>query len=239
MDRTKEFLSTISHEIRTPLTSIKGFSKTLLDSYDNLSDESKKKFINIILEQSKRLENLIENALLAAQTNEEETNLVFKKTDINTTLNKSIELVKMNYKDFTYNTNFTPNLYSALDTDKLEQVFVNILDNASKYSLNSNIVEVQTKTNEKENLIKIKNYGVCIPKEEQSKIFDKFYRIDTYLTSKKQGSGLGLYIVKMLVEKMNGTITVKSENSQSPYVEFIISFPIFEIENFTKGAKIV
>ena len=239
MDRTKEFLSTLSHEIRTPLTSIKGFSKTILDSYDNLSDEAKKKFINIILEQSKRLENLIENALLAAQTNEEDVSLVFKKTDINLILNKSIELVKMNYKGFLYNTKLNPNLYSALDTDKLEQVFVNVLDNASKYSLNSNTVEITTETSAKENIIKIKNYGAFIPEEEQSKIFDKFYRIDTYLTSKKQGSGLGLYIVKMLVEKMNGKITVQSENTKVPYVEFIISFPVFEIEDFTKGAKVV
>ena len=88
MDRTKEFLSTISHEIRTPLTSIKGFSKTMLDSYDNLSDEQKKKFLSIILEQSQRLINLVENALTAADSNESYNNLVFKKTDINRVLQK-------------------------------------------------------------------------------------------------------------------------------------------------------
>ena len=111
MDRTKEFLSTISHEIRTPLTSIKGFSKTILDSYDSLSDEQKKKFIKIILEQSERLTGLIENALTAAETDNKYSNFIFKKADINSILNKSIEVVKINYKNIFYKTDFEKGLY--------------------------------------------------------------------------------------------------------------------------------
>ena len=79
MDRTKEFLSTLSHEVRTPLTSIKGFSKTILDSYDNLDDEQKKKFIKIIYEQSQRIINLMENALSVADSEVDYNNLIIKK----------------------------------------------------------------------------------------------------------------------------------------------------------------
>ena len=236
MDRTKEFLSTISHEIRTPLTSIKGFSKTILDSYDSLSDEQKKKFIKIILEQSERLTGLIENALTAAETDNKYSNFIFKKADINSILNKSIEVVKINYKNIFYKTDFEKGLYCCLDTDKTEQIFVNILDNASKYSQNSNTVEIKTGCKNEYNFISVKNYGTCIPKEKQDKIFDKFYRVDSYLTSKTQGSGLGLYIVKMLVEKMDGKIETVSENNPD-YTEFIIYFPTFKVEEFTKGAK--
>lgn len=235
MDTIKEFLSTISHEIRTPLTSIKGFSKTMLDSYENLSDEQKKKFLKIIYEQSQRLINLIENALTAANETENNTNFIFKKTDINSILIKSIDLVKMNYKDMSFETNLSKDLYSTLDWDKLQQIFVNVLDNASKYSINSNKVEIKTYNKENKNFISIKNFGTTIKDEEKEKIFDKFYRIETYLTSKAQGSGLGLYIVKMLVEKMNGEIQVVSDESNNS-VEFLISFPIFAIEEFTKGA---
>lgn len=235
MDTIKEFLSTISHEIRTPLTSIKGFSKTMLDSYENLSDEQKKKFLKIIYEQSQRLINLIENALTAANETENNTNFIFKKTDINSILIKSIDLVKMNYKDMSFETNLSKDLYSTLDWDKLQQIFVNVLDNASKYSINSNKVEIKTYNKENKNFVSIKNFGTTIKDEEKEKIFDKFYRIETYLTSKAQGSGLGLYIVKMLVEKMNGEIQVVSDESNNS-VEFLISFPIFAIEEFTKGA---
>lgn len=235
MDNVKEFLSTISHEIRTPLTSIKGFSKTMLDSYDNLSEEQKKKFLKIIYEQSQRLINLIENALTAANETENNSNFIFKKTDINLILKKSIDLVKMNYKNMSFETNLTKDLYSTLDWDKLQQIFVNILDNASKYSINSNKIEIKTFNKENKNFISVKNFGTTIKEEEKEKIFDKFYRIETYLTSKTQGSGLGLYIVKMLVEKMNGKIEVVSDEKNNA-VEFIVSFPIFAIEDFTKGA---
>ena len=239
MDRVKEFLSTISHEIRTPLTSIKGFSKTILDSYDNLTDEQKKKFIKIILDQSERLKNLVENALTAANTDEEHINFVYKKADINLILNKSVELVKMNYKNIQYKTNLEPKLYSALDTDKLEQIFVNVLDNASKYSVNSNIVEIKTNATGANNIISVKNYGTFIPKDKQDKIFDKFYRVESYLTSNTQGSGLGLYIVKILTEKMGGKIEVFSNKEKNPYAEFRITFPSFVLEDFTKGIKVV
>ncbi len=234
MDRTKEFLSTISHEIRTPLTSIKGFSKTMLDSYDNLSDEQKKKFLSIILEQSQRLINLVENALTAADSNESYNNLVFKKTDINRVLQKSIDLVKINYKDKKYITDYENNLYSAADNDKLEQVFVNLLDNASKYSVNSDKIEIKTYSKDKKNVISIKNYGSYIDEKEQKAVFEKFYRIDSYLTSKTQGSGLGLYIVKMLVDKMNGNIYINSANNTNPYCEFVVELPVFTLEEFTK-----
>lgn len=237
MDRTKEFLSTISHEIRTPLTSIKGFSKTIIDSYDNLTDEQKKKFLQIIYEQSQRLINLVENALTAADSDKAYNNLVFKKTDINFILQKSIDVVKINYKDKKYITNFENNLYSMTDNDKLEQVFVNLLDNASKYSINSNDIEIKTYTKDKKNIISIKNYGSYIDKKEQNAVFEKFYRIDSYLTSKTQGSGLGLYIVKMLIDKMNGNIYINSSNDKIPFCEFIIELPVFAIEEFTKTKK--
>ena len=237
MDRTKEFLSTISHEIRTPLTSIKGFSKTIIDSYDNLTDEQKKKFLQIIYEQSQRLINLVENALTAADSDKAYNNLVFKKTDINSILQKSIDVVKINYKDKKYITNFENNLYSMTDNDKLEQVFVNLLDNASKYSINSNDIEIKTYTKDKKNIISIKNYGSYIDKKEQNAVFEKFYRIDSYLTSKTQGSGLGLYIVKMLIDKMNGNIYINSSNDKIPFCEFIIELLVFAIEEFTKTKK--
>ena len=233
MDTKKEFLSTINHEIRTPLTSIKGFAETILSSYDKLSDEQKKKFINIIKEQSIRLINLVENALNAADSDVEYNNLVFKKTNINEILLKSIDVVKVNYKNFIFEKNLSNGLFSSLDKDASEQIFINILDNACKYSNNSNKVEITTYFKDNKNFISIKNFGEIIEENEKENIFDKFYRTQTYLTSKVQGSGLGLFIVKTLISKMNGEISVNcSEKEKS--VEFLIAFPVFILEDFTK-----
>lgn len=233
MDNKKEFLSTINHEIRTPLTSIKGFAETILSSYDKLSDEQKKKFINIIKEQSIRLISLVENALNAADSDVDYNNLVFKKTDINEILLKSIDVVKVNYKNFIFEKNLSNGLFSSLDKDALEQIFINILDNACKYSNNSNKVEIKTYVKDNKNYISIKNFGEIIEDCEKEKIFDKFYRTQTYLTSKVQGSGLGLFIVKTLISKMNGEIQVNS-NKKEKSVEFLIGFPVFILEDFTK-----
>ena len=115
--------------------------------------------------------------------------------------------------------------------------FVNLLDNASKYSINSNDIEIKTYTKDKKNIISIKNYGSYIDEKEQNAVFEKFYRIDSYLTSKTQGSGLGLYIVKMLIDKMNGNIYINSSNDKIPFCEFIIELPVFAIEEFTKTKK--
>lgn len=237
MDNKKEFLSTINHEIRTPLTSIKGFAETILGSYDKLNDEQKKKFLNIIKEQSIRLINLVENALNAADSDVEYNSLVFKKTDINEILLKSIDVVKVNYKDFIFKKNLSPSLFSSLDKDALEQIFINILDNACKYSNGSNVAEIKTYIKGGKNYISVKNYGEIIEESEKEKIFDKFYRTQTYLTSKTQGSGLGLFIVKNLVLKMNGEIEVKC-NEKEKSVEFLIGFPVFVLEDFTKLSAI-
>ena len=240
MDSAKEFLSTISHEIRTPLTSIKGFSKTILDSYDNLTDEQKKKFIKIIYEQSERLKNLVENALLAADSEKEYTTSVFKKTDINSVLKNAVEVVKINYKERKYNLKLTPNIYSKLDSDKLQQIFVNILDNASKYSTVQKEIEISTYTKENFNFITVRNYGIEIPEEFQNRVFEKFFRVQNYLTSSTQGSGLGLYITRVLTEKNGGEVFVNCGTfggENIPYTEFTLKFPVYSAEEFIRGVK--
>ena len=95
-DKTKdEFISTLSHEIRTPLTSIKGFSKTMLDNWDKLDDASKKKFLNIILEQSDRLINLVENVLSIAKT-ARETEIILKEINLSKLIKNVCDIVKIN-----------------------------------------------------------------------------------------------------------------------------------------------
>ena len=96
MDIQDEFISTVSHELRTPLTSIRGFSQTLLNSWDKIDDDSKKKFIKIIEDQSNRLINLVENVLTVSKENN--GNYIFKKVNINTLIEKIIPLFSEQYK---------------------------------------------------------------------------------------------------------------------------------------------
>ena len=232
-----EFISTLSHEIRTPLTSIKGFSKTILDNWEALNDESKKRFLNIIIEQSDRLINLVENVLDVAKA-DNEVEIILKEVNLLSLIKNVTDILKMNYKtkNFIIKTPSTGSVNSITNKDKLEQVFTNIIENACKYSGNQNNIEIKIESKADFNIVSIKNFGSHIKEDEIEKVFEKFYRIDNYLTSSAQGSGLGLYIAKNLIEKMQGKIEINS-SVEDNYTEFLIYIPVFDFETMAKKVK--
>ena len=230
-----EFISTLSHEIRTPLTSIKGFSQTMLNSWDLLDDKKKKEFLEIILNQSKRLINLVENVLNVAKIDSNSNDIILSKVEINNLIKNAINMLKIANSDFEFDFMQSKDKLNCLcDSDKTQQVILNILDNAVKYSIDSKKIEIKTKNKNDFNVISIKNFGNYIEEEKIEKIFEKFYRIDSYIKSQTQGSGLGLYIAKTLAEKMQGKIEVISSKEEN-WVEFLIYLPIYEVEKLTKN----
>lgn len=233
-DIKEEFISTLSHEIRTPLTSIRGFSKTMLDNWQSLDDEQKKKFLSIIANQSQRLINLVENVLNVSKIDSGADDNVLTKVDARNAINNAIAVVKANYKDFNFNFTICSKEAILADFNKLQQVLINVLDNAAKYSKNSKIIEINLKNDKNNAIISVKNFGVSIDEKYFDKIFDKFYRIDSHLKSTTQGSGLGLYITKHLLVGMDGDIKVKSGQNPS-YSEFIVTLPLYEVEKATLG----
>ena len=230
-----EFISTLSHEIRTPLTSIKGFAQTMLNSWDKLDDEKKKEFLKIITNQSQRLINLIENVLNVAKIDSNSENLVLIKVNANQIMQNCINVVSMNYPDFEFNIEKSKNeLFCLSDSDKTQQILLNILDNALKYSKNYKKIDIKIFAKNDFVVFSVINWGNYIEKDKIPKIFEKFYRIDSYLNSTAQGSGLGLYIVKNLVDKMQGKIEVNSSKEELK-TEFLVYLPVYEIEKQTKN----
>jgi len=221
MDKIQEdFISTVSHELRTPLTSIKGFSDTMLNSYESLNDEQKKKFLLIIKEQSERLINLVENLLCVTRLQSTSDTMVYKEVNVIKALNSVIEILKMKFPKHRFLISNKANLPEAFcDVDKFQQVLLNIIDNACKYSEEGSSVKI--KTFEKNNfvLVSVEDEGVGILDAE--KIFEKFSRLDNPLTRKVQGSGLGLYISKILIEKMGGKIEVEKLESGSKFTIYV------------------
>ena len=247
MDNYEDFISTVSHELRTPLTSIRGFSQTMLASWDKLDDESKKKFLNIIVEQSNRLINLVENMLSVTKLHNAKENLILKEFSIKQPIETVASIVKNQYKDKTFEIIIDKSTPAILaDTDKFQQIMTNLIENAAKYGLENSTITIKAglsnskaiKANcysDRENVsIKVINFGGEIPSEDYEKIFTKFSRIDNPLTRKVQGSGLGLYITKNLVEKMGGKISVNStlkDGSKDVYVNtFEVILPAENIE---------
>ena len=227
-----EFISTVSHELRTPLTSIRGFSQTLLSSWDKLDEDSKKKFVKIIEEQSNRLINLVENILTVSNINADTP--VFKEVNVNSAIEKVIQMLSQKYKEHHFITHFNTHLPPArLDEDKFQQIITNLVDNACKYSEVGKDVIISTAFNNSDTvIIKIKDFGVGISPKDAGKIFEKFMRLENHLTSKTQGNGLGLYITKNLVESLNGKIDFFSNPDSG--TEFSLVFPFFNQEEALK-----
>lgn len=224
----EDFISTISHELRTPLTSIRGFSQTMLSSWDKLDDESKRKFLNIIVEQSNRLINLVENMLSVTKLQNSKDNFIYKEVSIKPVIETITTIIKNQYKDKNFTIDIDKNVPPILaDKDKFQQIMTNLIENAAKYGDDNTTITVKANINKDMVSIKVTNQGIEIPKEDYEKIFTKFSRIDNPLTRKVQGSGLGLYITKNLVEKMQGQISVQSENHQTT---FEVNLPAANIE---------
>lgn len=230
-----EFISTVSHEMRTPLTSIRGFSQTLLNSWDKLDEESKKKFIQIIEEQSNRLINLVENILTVSKINLDKP--AFRAVNVNESIEKVVQMLSQKYKEHKIMLKLNKQIPQVnLDNDKFQQIMTNLLDNACKYSKPDKDIIVSTSF-ESENRVSIKviDHGVGIPANDREKIFEKFVRLENHLTSSAQGNGLGLYITKNLVESMNGNISVYSIPNIS--TEFWLDFPFYNEEEALKCSQ--
>ena len=200
----------------------------MLTSWDKLDDESKKKFLKIIEDQSNRLIGLVENMLSVTKLHSEKEILIFKEANLKTLIEPVIDIIKTAYPTHKFEFNFnenTPNI--IVDKDKFQQIMTNLIENAAKYSNENTTITITSEPAGDYVSIKVTDRGVGILPENYNKIFTKFSRIDNPLTRKVQGSGLGLYITKNLVEKMDGRISVISGDGETT---FEVLFPVKSVE---------
>lgn len=233
----EDFISTVSHELRTPLTSIRGFAQTMLSSWNQLDDESKKKFIQIIEQQSNRLINLVENMLSVNKLQSFKDKLIFKNSNANTLIDPIVQIIKHQYPNHTFECEFNDKIPPIfVDTDKFQQIMTNLIENAAKYSNEGTKITVKTDFSSCPDYVSVKviDEGIGIKEEDFDKIFTKFSRLDNPLTRKVQGSGLGLYITKTLVKKMNGDINVTSSENGTT---FELLLPVENIEKQMQRCK--
>lgn len=219
-----EFVSTVSHELRTPITSIKGFASTLLGQGDRLDIEKRKKYTKIIKEQAERLSRLVEDLLSVSRMENKKMQLTVHPVRIEPILEIIAEVVKSKHEKSKHkiNINCDSNLPEVwVDSDRLEQILTNLIDNAVKYSPGAEKVDVVVRTtlkNDEEMLrVNITDYGIGIKKEDLRKIFTKFSRLDSPLTRVTEGTGLGLYISFSLAKLLHGDLNAKSEAGKTTF----------------------
>lgn len=204
-------IDTVSHELRTPLTSIQGYTSRLMRQDIVIDEETKQKSLRVIKEQSERLKRLIEDLLTIPDIEGMRLRTNIEEVWIPEILEEARVLIKnKEQKEIIFNVSEDFPLVLA-DKDRLLQVFVNLLENGAKYS-SSNIV-VDTAIAGKKAKIFFKNDCEVIPPSKLKKLFEKFIRLDDNTTRTTRGTGLGLFIVKGLVEAMNGDIKLHSDQT--------------------------
>jgi len=203
-------IDTVSHEFRTPLTSIQGYTSRLLRQDIEIDEETKQKSLKIIKKQAERLSRMVEDILVIPDIEGERLHFDLVPVRIQNVLENSVTLVKNSANREIINNIVDCDIEVIANNDRLEQVFVNLIENAVKYAKDESPVIIDYELRENTIAISVKNDYDIIPREKLKTLFDKFTRIDDSTTRTTRGTGLGLYIVKGLVEAMNGEIRVYS-----------------------------
>ncbi|GAB2321914.1 two-component system histidine kinase PnpS [Alkalibacterium sp. s-m-28] len=210
-----DFVANVSHELRTPITAVKGFAETLLDGA--LEDEEVLvEFLKIIHKESTRLDLMVQDILQLSRLEQHKVQGVIQDVRIKDVSDEVRNILhqKVDLKQITLNVVENEAVVLEIDRDQLKQILINLIGNAVTYTPNKGWIGVTIDRTDHEAVITVSDNGLGIPKESQSRIFERFYRVDQARSRNAGGTGLGLAIVKWLIENNQGRITLDSEENK-------------------------
>ncbi len=210
IDYMNQFSISAAHELKTPLTILRGEIELALRS--ELTPQEYREILKSNLDETLRLNNVVDKLFFISRTDHKLVKLNKQRTELNTFIASSIESMRKfaEEKNITFNFISEEKVYSDIDPSLLNQVIINLLENAVKYGDTGTEVPVLLKRINHRAHITVKNHGEYIPPELHQKIFERFYRIETSRNRDTGGAGLGLSVAKSIVAMHNGEITVDS-----------------------------
>ncbi len=218
----QEFISNVSHEIQSPLTSIRGFAQALKN--EHLTPEERNHYLSIIEEESTRLSRVTENLLRLATLESDELQFNPKQYRLDRQVRNLILACEPQWRNKSIDMDVALQEVTVIaDEDLLSQVWINLLHNSIKFTPDHGSIHVNLDRSPEQVIFKISDTGDGIPEEEQERIFERFYKVDKARNRSKGGSGLGLSIVKKIVELHKGTVQVESRVGRG--TSFIVSLP--------------
>lgn len=207
-----EFVANVSHELKTPIAAVKGFAETLLGGVVK-DEETARSFLQIIFDESDRLNRLIGDILELSKIESRRVPLIFSPIELDSFVSKTVTLLESEAarKNIKLHMQIEPGLYMEADEDRLRQIMMNLLANGINYTPEGGRVSIKVHARGEEYIhFQISDSGIGIPKKDLPRIFERFYRVDKARSRSSGGTGLGLSIVKHLVELHKGTISVES-----------------------------
>ncbi len=223
----KSFVADVSHELKTPMTTIGGFIDGILDG--TIEQEKQKYYLEIASEEVKRLSRMVESMLSISRLESEEFVFKTEKFDfkdllINVVISQEQRIEQKNLE--IEGLDGIQNITINADKDLIHRVVYNLVDNAVKFCDQKGKISFELLNDSKSMSFSIKNTGSGIPKAELPYIFERFYKIDKSRSANKRSTGLGLYIVKTIIKKHGGTITVHSKEKE--YTAFTVTLPLLK-----------
>ena len=224
-----DFVANVTHEIKTPLTAILGFIETLREGAITEEDTAKK-FLETIHRHAERLNRLVDDLLTISDMELGETSLFFESTSVGGIIESVLAIIgpKAYAKTIDLAKDIPENLPPIrADRDRLNQILLNVLDNAVKFTPEKEKISIVARLHDDRNnvIVKITDSGIGIPKDEICRLGERFYRVDKTRSRELGGTGLGLSIVKHLMMAHNGTIDIESQLGMGTTVS--LSFPVF------------
>jgi PAS domain S-box-containing protein len=208
-----DFVATASHELRTPVAAVYGAAQTLTERASTLSPATRRRLMQVIEEEARRLVNITDQMLATAELDQGRLTLNPEACDVRALCQSVIESARLRHPDGVPISLVGPTLLEPVEADaqRLRQVLVNLVDNAIKYSPDGGRVELRLESSPGSVRIVVADEGLGIAPDDQERIFEKFYRVDPHMKRGIGGSGLGLYLSRQIVERMGGTLTVSSQ----------------------------
>jgi len=227
-----DFVSTVSHEFKSPLTSIRQLSE-MLQTGRVPSEERRQRYYDVLVEQSERLSLLIDNILDFAKMEEGKKEFEFRTVEMGPLLEELVSTIQqqVRHEGFTVEAEFDKSLPSIqADRAAIIQAITNLIDNGIKYSAGAKKVCVRGFTENQYLIIAVQDFGVGIKPEEIDKVFERFYRGGDELTRTVKGSGLGLTLVKQIVQAHHGTVHVESEPGRGSTFSIRLPLELTEVQ---------
>ncbi len=226
-----DFAANVSHELKTPLTSIRGFVETLqAGAIDN--PEMAHKFLNIIMMETERLTRLINDILSISKLESGDDEVAIERIRLDKKAQDVCDMLSIHAQEKQVTVNCTTGnapVYIMGNPDRVEQLLINLTENAIKYNEPGGSVTVQVFANDKEANVTISDTGIGIAEENLPRLFERFYRVDKGRSRQMGGTGLGLAIVKHIVRSMDGEIEVHSKLGEG--TEFLVTLPLAPKDN--------
>ena len=219
-----DFISNVTHELKTPLTSVQLFTESIILDRIN-SEADKKEYLRIILKETESLKRMINNILEFSKKERGETEYKFEEVNVTSVVNMAIN--DLDYwlveKGFTMQSQVEDNVTAIANPDALKQAIINLLSNAMKFSRNRKEILLGLRKEKGSVMIEVKDKGIGIPEDQKDLIFEAFYRVGQKGAEDISGTGLGLTVVKEIVEAHHGKILVESKLNEGSKFTIILN----------------